>query len=83
MSVSDLKLNPFGTAYRLPRSFARQQTPWLGLLADAISACAAHMAKSVRARREIRLLSEMDDGMLRDIGIARSDVERVILRGRE
>jgi uncharacterized protein YjiS (DUF1127 family) len=78
MSMSDLKLDPFGAAYRLPRSFANRQTPWLGLLADAV----AHVAKAARARRDIRLLSAMDDGMLRDIGIVRSDVERAVLRGR-
>ena len=82
MSMSDLKLDPFGAAYRLPRSFANRQTPWLGLLADAVLARAARVATAARARRDIRLLSELDDGMLRDIGIARSDVERAVRRGR-
>jgi uncharacterized protein YjiS (DUF1127 family) len=82
MSMSDFKLDPFGAAYRLPRSFANRQTPWLGLIADAASAYVAHIAKAVRARRDIMLLSAMDDGMLSDIGIARSDVERAVLRGR-
>jgi len=50
MSMSDFKLDPFGAAYRLPRSFANRQTPWLGLLADTASACAAHIAKAVRAQ---------------------------------
>lgn len=82
MSMSDFKLDPFGAAYCLPRSFANRQTPWLRLFSDATSAFASRIAEAARARRDIRLLSALDDGMLSDIGIPRSDVERAVLRGR-
>jgi uncharacterized protein YjiS (DUF1127 family) len=40
------------------------------------------VVKDVRTRRAVAELSRMDDSMLRDIGLARSDVDRVARYGR-
>jgi uncharacterized protein YjiS (DUF1127 family) len=45
------------------------------------SACAA-AARARIARRDRRHLQEMPDYMLKDIGIARADIDRVIRQGR-
>jgi uncharacterized protein YjiS (DUF1127 family) len=60
------------------------------LTADAVSkvlALAFLLAHSVlrelQIRRDMRRLMEMDDAMLRDIGIVRSDIERSVRTGRD
>ena len=35
-----------------------------------------------RARRSLRWLNDADDAVLRDLGIARSDIARLVRRGR-
>jgi uncharacterized protein YjiS (DUF1127 family) len=40
-------------------------------------------AEWLRTESEIRRLSFMDDHMLRDIGISRSQISRVVRKGRE
>jgi len=40
-------------------------------------------AAAIERRRALSLIGEMDDRMLRDIGIVRSDAERAIRYGRE
>ena len=39
-------------------------------------------ARELRVRRDMKRLTEFDDDMLRDLGIARTDIEGVIRRGR-
>ena len=58
--------------------------------ADAISKVLAltfsfvhAIARELRIRRDMRRLMEMDDAMLRDIGIVRSDIERSVRTGRD
>jgi uncharacterized protein YjiS (DUF1127 family) len=41
------------------------------------------IGRELRVRRDMRRLSEFDDFMLRDIGIARSDLEGAIRNGRD
>jgi uncharacterized protein YjiS (DUF1127 family) len=55
---------------RAPRAGA-----WLGCLAAAI-------ASEWRLRRQVAFLLEQDDRMLRDLGLCRSDVMRVVRSGR-
>ena len=47
----------------------------------------AHMTaiavRETRIRRDMRRLAEYDDAMLRDLGIARSDIEGVVRHGRD
>jgi uncharacterized protein YjiS (DUF1127 family) len=40
-------------------------------------------ARELRVRRDMNRLAEFDDHMLRDIGIARTDIEGVIRHGRD
>jgi uncharacterized protein YjiS (DUF1127 family) len=47
------------------------------------SAFYAAAMRELRLRREMRRLAEYDDHMLRDIGIARTDIEGVIRCGRD
>jgi uncharacterized protein YjiS (DUF1127 family) len=40
-------------------------------------------ARELRVRRDMRRLAEFSDHMLRDIGIARADIEGAVRRGRD
>jgi len=42
----------------------------------------ALIARELRVRRDMRRLAELDDTMLRDIGIARTEIERAVRIGR-
>lgn len=76
-------LDPFGSAYRQPRGLARPRSgPPAAVVMDAVRALGAYLAAAAGRRRNARLLSEMSDSMLRDLGIARSDLERVTRDGR-
>jgi uncharacterized protein YjiS (DUF1127 family) len=57
----------------------RRGAQFLGLA----SAFYAAAMRELRLRREMRRLAEYDDHMLRDIGIARTDIEGVIRCGRD
>ena len=76
-------LDPFGSGSYQPRGFARPRsvTP-SAVVMDGVRALGAYLAAAARRRRNARLLSEMSDSMLRDLGIARSDLERVTRDGR-
>jgi uncharacterized protein YjiS (DUF1127 family) len=43
----------------------------------------AWIVREVRVRRDMRRLAEFDDVMLRDIGIARADIEGAVRRGHD
>ena len=43
----------------------------------------ATLSEWLRAEREARRLSALDDHMLKDIGIARSDISRAVRDGRD
>jgi uncharacterized protein YjiS (DUF1127 family) len=40
-------------------------------------------ARELRVRRDMERLAEFDDHMLRDIGLARTDIEGAVRRGRD
>ena len=44
---------------------------------------AAWIAREIAVRREMRRLGEFNDHMLRDIGIARADIEGAVRRGHD
>jgi uncharacterized protein YjiS (DUF1127 family) len=52
------------------------------VLAALTATIAASIARELRIRRDMRRLGELDDAMLRDIGIARSEIECAVRRGR-
>lgn len=48
-----------------------------------LRAAAVAIARELRIRRDTRRLLEADPRMLRDLGIVRGDVERLVRRGRD
>jgi uncharacterized protein YjiS (DUF1127 family) len=76
-------LDPFGSASRQPRGFGntRLVSP-LAVAAEALQALGSWLAAFLRRRRDARLLSGLSDHVLHDIGITRSDIERVVRGGR-
>lgn len=57
------------------RSLSPRAGGWLGRLAAAV-------VSEWRMRRQVAFLLEQDDRMLRDLGVCRSDVMRVVRCGR-
>ena len=51
-------------------------------VADHIAAAFSAAVREFRVRRAMRELSGMGEGMLRDVGLTRADVERVVRYGR-
>ncbi len=49
---------------------------------NAVHRVAGWFAREMRIRRDMRRLAEFDDSMLRDIGIARADIEGAVRCGR-
>ena len=73
---------PFGRSLAPPRGsdrLGRLATTWLK---DGLAQLATSVERAARARRDMRLLSAMDDRALRDIGLHRSEIERAVYRGR-
>ena len=58
------------------RSLAPGSGLWLGRIVAAI-------ASEWHLRRQVAILLEQNDYMLRDLGLCRSDVARVVRRGRQ
>ena len=64
----------------------RQHAPllariWGALLFRAV-ALGTRAAREIRIRRDMRRLAELDDWMLRDIGLARTEIEPAARHGR-
>jgi uncharacterized protein YjiS (DUF1127 family) len=69
-------------AHASPQSLLGER-PSLGVVIfDALSSLAIRLASASRRRRDARVLSEMDDTMLRDIGISRSEIGFAVRHGR-
>jgi uncharacterized protein YjiS (DUF1127 family) len=51
-------------------------------VADRIAAAFSAAVREIRVRRAMRELSGMGEGMLRDVGLTRDDVERAVRYGR-
>jgi len=69
-------------AQTLPQSLLGEQPPLGAVIFDAMSSLAIRLASASRRRRDARVLSEMDDTMLRDIGIHRSEIQFAVRHGR-
>ena len=63
-------------------SAARQFVAWLGILARKAMMLARKLAAEWRLRRDIHMLQQFHDRELRDIGLGRGEIERVVRHGR-
>ena len=75
-------IDPYGYAYSAPWGFANPGTSGTAWLKESLLGLAKRVARAERVRRDMRRLSEMDDRMLRDIGLARSEIESAVRGGR-
>jgi uncharacterized protein YjiS (DUF1127 family) len=75
-------MDPYGYSHYAPRGFANPGTSGTAWLKDSLLGLAKLVTRAARVRRDMRRLSEMDDRMLRDIGLARSEIERAVRGGR-
>ena len=74
-------IDPYGYAHNAPRGFANPGSLGAAWLKESLTTLAKRIAKAERVRHDMRRLSEMDDRMLRDIGLARSEIERAVRGG--
>lgn len=63
------------SSFALRRS--RFRFPGASQVAERLSALAAYIEDYLRYRRECRALLRLDEHMLKDIGLSRSDAERI------
>jgi uncharacterized protein YjiS (DUF1127 family) len=70
------------TAQALTQSFPGTRASFAEFLAETATAFAERLMAAARMRRDRKLLSEMDEYRLHDIGIARSEIERAVRYGR-
>jgi uncharacterized protein YjiS (DUF1127 family) len=61
---------------------ARKLVAWLGVLARNAVMLARQLAAEWRLRRDIHMLQQFHDRELRDIGLGRGEIERVVRHGR-
>jgi|SRR5262245_1150402 len=63
-------------------SSARKLADWLSSLAARGAKLARALANERRLRRDIRTLRQFGDSALRDMGVARGEIEHVVRHGR-
>jgi uncharacterized protein YjiS (DUF1127 family) len=61
---------------------ARKFVGWLGLLARNAVMMTRQLAAEWRLRRDIRMLQQLHDRDLTDMGLGRGEIERVVRHGR-
>jgi len=54
-----------------------------GVVTGVVARIVAAIAEELRIRRDMRELGAMDDGMLKDIGLARADIGSAVRYGRD
>jgi uncharacterized protein YjiS (DUF1127 family) len=59
------------------------RTGFAGVVTRIVARIAAAIAEELRIRRDMRQLMEMDDSMLKDIGLTRADIASVVRYGRD
>ena len=62
------------------RSRPRSRSRWVRSLSAILSRLTTSFKAALRARRATAELAEMDDRMLRDMGISRSEIETAVRR---
>jgi uncharacterized protein YjiS (DUF1127 family) len=66
---------------KLTRRYVRKLTNWLGNLAHRAAQLAYNLTVEWRLRRNIDALQKLDDRALADMGLGRSEIERVVRSG--
>ena len=61
----------------------RRRSSLIGRLFGMLTALATAIEAELRARRAAAELASLDDYMLRDIGVVRGDIDRIVRGGRE
>ena len=61
---------------------ARTFVGWLGFLASSGMKLARQLAAESRLRRDIRMLQQLHDRDLSDMGLGRGEIERVVRHGK-
>jgi hypothetical protein len=75
-------MSDFASIYEAPAR--RGPTRAVGaLLRRWLAAAAGRIAGELRIRRDARLLLEAEPRILRDLGVTRDDVERLVRHGRD
>ena len=69
-------------ARTLPQDLLGERPSLGAVIFDVLSSLAGRALAASRRRRDARILSEMDDTLLRDIGIRRSEIEFALRHGR-
>jgi uncharacterized protein YjiS (DUF1127 family) len=69
-------------AQTIHHSLLADRQPLGTLILDTLSSLATRVVAASRRGRDARMLSEMDDSLLRDIGIRRSEIEYALRHGR-
>ena len=79
------RLRPLARRACRPRRLLPQPRPTarlVGIAARILGVVAISLLRAARRRRDARLLSTMDDYLLHDIGVVRSDIARAVRLGR-
>jgi uncharacterized protein YjiS (DUF1127 family) len=66
----------------LARSAMRKLAQWVGTLAASGIRLARTLAAERRLRRDMRVLHALEDRALRDMGLTRGEIDRVVRHGR-
>ena len=66
----------------LPREHSALPTRGYAALLHSAFGLFALITREIRARRDMKKLAELDDRMLRDIGVARNEIEPAVRHGR-
>lgn len=73
---------PMACEFRIPADASTPHRSSRGFV-NLVARVASWILREVLLRREMRRLAEFDDHMLRDIGIARADIEGAVRRGHD
>ncbi|WP_188852399.1 DUF1127 domain-containing protein [Aureimonas glaciei] len=70
------------TAGQRPFLSTGTATAWIGRIYASPGNLLSRFCRGLRARQAVRELAALDDHMLRDIGLLRTDIEHVVQTGR-
>jgi uncharacterized protein YjiS (DUF1127 family) len=70
------------TSHALTQTFPATRASLAEFILEALTTLGGNIERAVRRRRDLRQLAEMDDHLLHDIGISRSEIEHAVRYGR-